>query len=279
MSRQCSSTSSTGTSPATTSGSSATLAVAANSSITTRVVNQLVGCAEIYDEALDGQSAVSNVSVWCRPTLAILDTWRLARLHEVRMRNRQLSIYLTPCVWASLAGAAQAVTDIRFEHWGVASTTIARDTTPPIDSVTTIGVSFDARSTLGDADPTKGLRFAIAERDPDGNDVLVRFAVAPCTATPRPGSEVTISARVDLYCDRESRLQARNGVGWLVNWCDISAPRACYRDGAPAAGLPAVSEPEKFELVVVDENDAEGSFPTPEDALVVRQGGPAGPPE
>jgi hypothetical protein len=163
-------------------------------------------------------------------------------------------------VWASSAGA---VTNIRFERWEVAKG-IRRDVVAPIDSVSGLSVSFDAIVTAGDL--AHGLRFAIAERDPDGNDVLVRFELQPCAPVPAVGADVAISAGVYLYCDVNGELRVRNSVNWRATWCELPDQRVCGPVGpVPPAVLPSPSEPESWEFVVLGDGDIEGSFPTPDD--------------
>jgi len=177
--------------------------------------------------------------------------------------------------------SAHAVVDIRFERWSVPAG-IKRDVVAPVDSVSMIGVDFDATASAGDQDPMRGLRFAIAERDPGDNDVLVRFELADlqgfhqCVALVPIGSAVAIRASVAVYCDGSGELRARGDVQWSASWCDLPQQQDCTADGEPtAAALPETSEPEAWEFVLLGDGDVEGSFPTPENA--VECAGPQGP--
>jgi len=178
---------------------------------------------------------------------------------------------LPACALAVLAvlwGApAAAVVDIRFERWTQFSRTVPRDVVAPVDSVAGFIVEFDATATVGDSDPMRGVRFAIAERSPGGNDILARFEVRPCTAFPTAGDTIAVRATLDLYCDADGNLVVSDGVQWLLNWCSLPQPRACASDGLQSAAETGFSAPEDWELVVLDENDVEGSFPTPDDIV------------
>jgi hypothetical protein len=171
---------------------------------------------------------------------------------------------LAALLWAA---PVAAVVDIRHERWTQFSRTVPRDLVAPVDSVAGFIVEFDATSTAGDGDPLRGVRFAIAERDAGGNDVLVRFEVRPCTALPAAGSALALRAVFDLYCDVDGNLIVRDGIQWLVNWCDRPQAQACASDGLRLAAEIGSSAPEDWELVVLDENDEEGSFPTPDDIV------------
>ena len=194
------------------------------------------------------------------------------------MRHTPFVVLAMTALAAVAERPAYAVVDIRFERWSLPSG-IQRDVVAPVDSVSEIGVDFDATASAGDQDPMHGLRFAIAERDPGDNDVLVRFEAAevhgpqPCVALVPIGTAVAISASFSVYCDASGELRVRDGVVWSASWCDLPQQHHCASFGEqPAAALPETSEPERWEFVALGDGDVEGSFPTPED--VVGCGGP-----
>ena len=174
---------------------------------------------------------------------------------------------LVPAIVFALAARSEALTNVRFETWDLGSGKIAHDIVAPRDTVSYVGVSFDATSTAGDL--AGGFHFSIAERDPGVDQVLIRLQVGPCSAVAPVGSEIYVSVSVAVYCDRDGNLHARDARSPFVTWCDYPTPQVCGFDTGryPPAALPAVSEPELFELAVLDENDQEGPHPTPEDAL------------
>jgi hypothetical protein len=81
------------------------------------------------------------------------------------------------------------------------------------------------------------------------------------------GAAVAVRAIVDVYCDAQGALRARDGVQWLVNWCEEPQARACNSNGFIAAARPDSAAAEAWEFVVLDENGDPGSFPTPDDIL------------
>jgi hypothetical protein len=165
---------------------------------------------------------------------------------------------------SSLASRAEALKAIHFERWTIPPA-IPRDVAPPVDTVTFVGFSFDATSTATDLDPAHGFQFSLAEHDLDGDDVLARLELKPCTA-PAPGTDVYVFADVALYCDGRGELRARDSSDFTVTWCDYPQQRVCSRQGPfPAASLPQASDAERYEFVLLDEGDVEGAFPTPED--------------
>jgi hypothetical protein len=167
------------------------------------------------------------------------------------------ALWTTPC---------RAVVDVRFERWQILASAVPRDVVAPLDSFVSILVEFDARATAGDA--ASGLRFAVAERDAGDNDVLVRFELGQCVELPAAGADVAVRATIQVYCDAAGELRALDAVRWLANWCDLPEARACASDGFEFAGVVVErSEPESWEFVVLDENDTEGSFPTPDDII------------
>ena len=174
---------------------------------------------------------------------------------------------LAALVALATSGVAGAVVDVRFERWEILATAVPRDVVPPVDSTIAISVEFDATATAADRQPGHGLRFALAERDAGAHDVLALFDLVPCAPLPPVGATVAVRAVVDVYCDAGGALRARNGVQWLVNWCDDPQARACNSNGFLAAVRPDASAPEPWEFVVLDENGVEGSFATPDDIL------------
>lgn len=193
------------------------------------------------------------------------------------MVRSQVLLVVTLLVCALFGRDATAVTDIRFERWTVANSTIARDVVAPRDSSTEVRVTFDARATLADLDPTHGFRFALAERDGGGGDVLARIEAAPCGTRPDPGADLHVEATLRVHCDAQGRLHALDRVGWKVTWCAYPQQQLCLEQSDVAVALPSSSDPEDFELVLFDENDVAGSFGTPEDALRCRGAEPPGP--
>lgn len=167
-----------------------------------------------------------------------------------------------------IAPPAHAVVDVRFERWELLASAVPADFVPPVDSTIALMVEFDATATAADAQ-AGGVRFAIAERNSGAApNILARFLVPPCPFTPPAGSTIAVRAIVDLYCDPQGNLQVRDGVQWLLNWCEPAAARGCITNGLqPAAALPDSAPGEPWEFVVLDEHDAEGSFPTPDDVL------------
>ena len=149
-------------------------------------------------------------------------------------------------------------------------------TTPvaPIDTIAFLSFSFDATATA--ADLAGGFRFALAEKDAATRDVLMQFTLEPCDEKPPVGADLLISITCRLYCDAGGKLHAGNSVQWSVTWCDVPVQGVCL-DIGPVATLPSSSEPEDFELILLDENGQDGSFPTPEDALSCSDGAASGP--
>jgi hypothetical protein len=183
---------------------------------------------------------------------------------------------LVPWLLVALAARSEALTNVRYENWFFLSGgIIAHDVVAPHDTVTSVEVSFDATSTA--ADLSGGFRFSIAERDPGTDQVLARFVIGPCQSLPAFGSEIYVRTYVALYCDAAGSLHVRDAGGPYVTWCAYPNEQVCSFEGNfPAAALPSASEPERFELVVLDENDQEGPHPMAEDALAC-SGGPLGP--
>ena len=169
--------------------------------------------------------------------------------------------------------AAEAVTNIRYERWETRRI-LARDTVAPIDTTSSLSFSFDANVTA--ADLAGGFRFALAEKDAATRDVLMQFTLAPCSPPPQLGADVLITIYCSLYCDAGGKLRATDSLRWIVTWCDVPQQEACAITGI-AATLPSSSDPEDFELILLDENDRDGSFPTPEDGLSCGDGAPSGP--
>lgn len=186
------------------------------------------------------------------------------------MRSR-LMAFVTAIVVAH-ATRSGAVTSIRYDGWYVGSGMVAHDVVAPIDTVSYVSVGFDATSTA--ADLAGGFRFAIAERDPGTNQVLARFQIGPCIAVAPVGSEINVGLSLALYCDALGNLHVRDARDPAVTWCDYPTQQVCGGGTRfPATALPGVSEPERFELVVLDENDQEQPNPMPEDALQCGDGG------
>ena len=167
------------------------------------------------------------------------------------------------------AASAQAVTDIRFESLGVQSE-LAHDLVAPVDTTSTVYISFDATVTASDV--LDGFRFALAEKDGSSHDVLVRFQLAPCANPPAVGSEVVIGLSCRVYCDSAGNLHAASVERWFATWCDLPTPRFCGGVDQGHAAFPAVSPPEDFEFVILDESDQQSPFPTPEDAVMCGTG-------
>ena len=170
--------------------------------------------------------------------------------------------------------ASQAVTNIRYERWETRRN-LGRDTVAPIDTTSLLSFSFDANVTA--ADLAGGFRFALAEKDARARDVLMQFTLAgPCTQSPPLGADVLIQIYCSLYCDAGGKLRASDVARWAVTWCDVPLQEACGTIGI-AATVQSSSDSEDFELILLDEDGQDGSFPTPENGLSCGDGAPSGP--
>lgn len=166
-----------------------------------------------------------------------------------------------------LAAPADAVTNIRFERWTVSRHVRPENAPPPVWQ-SSVAVSFDATVTPADLDPVHGLRFAIAERQPGGNQVLAQVEIPPCAALPAPGADVNIACSIRIVATVEGRLAVNQVNGWSASWCDVPQQQLCSRTNY-AVPLATTAGTEAFEFVLVDENGTEGAFPTPDDVAVV----------
>jgi len=112
---------------------------------------------------------------------------------------------------------------------------------------------------------TQGIRFSLQERDPDGNDLLIRFALAWTAPYPAAGTEVHVFVRPTLRCTG-SGLAGESIGEWIVTWCEPSQPTTSRRGESSVPVATGASESEAYEFVLVDENGIEGANPTAEDA-------------
>jgi hypothetical protein len=177
---------------------------------------------------------------------------------------------LTAIVLLACAPPAGAVVNVRMVRWEwVANYPLIRhDTQAPVDTVSRYRVNFDADVGLVDIE-NHGFRFDIAERDlaPDTDDVLLHITLAPCADLPPLGTEVTFIVEFGIYCDGQNKLHGWAVRYWAATWCSAPAPTNVCSGWFLSTQELAPSEPEKFELVVVDEKGVEAPHPTQEDLL------------
>ena len=166
-----------------------------------------------------------------------------------------------------LATPARALTNIRFERWGIPEHIRPENAPLPVWSAG-LQVAFDATVTAADLAAGKGLQFAIAERSPGGNLVLAQLEISPCAPMPAVGANVYIAVGIKLVCTADGRLKATQCSGWTASWCELPQQQLCTRDNAfPLPAVPTVNA-EAFEFVLLDENGQEGTFPTPDDVAI-----------
>jgi hypothetical protein len=170
----------------------------------------------------------------------------------------------------ALADPAAALVNIRMVRWEWVTThpIIRHDTQAPVDTISRYRVNFDADVGLADLEE-RAFRFDVAERDPspDPDDVILHMALGPCASMPPLGTEVTFIVEFGIYCDGESRLHGWGVRYWAATWCSAPTPTSvCSAWFTPSVEL-AASEPEKFELVVLDEKGDEAPNPTQEDLM------------
>ena len=115
---------------------------------------------------------------------------------------------LAPAILVALVTNSEGVTQVRYETWS-GSGVVAHDVVAPPDTVSFVGVDFDATSTAGDL--VGGFHFAIAERDPGVDQVLARLEI-PCLAAAPVGSEINVTLSLALYCDRNGNLHQMQGI-------------------------------------------------------------------
>ncbi len=125
------------------------------------------------------------------------------------------------------------------------------------------GVGFVARATA--LDIASGVSFSIQERAPGGNELIVALALPWTAPYPAAGTELRVFANFYLACNAGTLVPGR-ADRWFVSWCDPELGTQ-VRSGTPGVvRATGSSQPEPFELVLVDENGVEAPGATPEDA-------------